>query len=203
MEETTRAFALLAALTLALAPVSNGVMQKAAETADRVLLDPADWHTDPPEEPPEDPPEDIPEGNQSYEVPRGARASCPIEPEPVAGWNHPSDPDKQQTPPNRTTQGPEQTFEINGSELGIGVALEIRNLTGELDAQLIGPNGSEAFGYSHPALTSQREDVNRTSTIPRDELDPGEWTARLTHRSATYDRLSYGIVVATCAEDTS
>lgn len=203
MEETTRAFALLAALTLALAPVTNGVLQEAAETADRAILEPADWQGEPPEDPPEgEPPEDLPEGNQSYEGP-GPAPTCPVATEPVAVWNHTSDPDEQAQPPNRTRDltRTTQTFEVNGTHLGIGVALQIANLTGELSATLEDPDGTQQFGYEHPAWTSQQEPVNETSTIPREELTEGEWTAELSYETANYDRLSFVVVTASCAED--
>lgn len=204
MEETTRAFAVLAALTLALAPVTNGVLEEAARTADRVILDPADWDAEPPEDPPDDPPEDPPEdleGNESFEAPAGAQPTCPVETEPVAGWYHPADDEERQTPPNRTTDPREQGFEVTDEHLGVGVALDIANLTGELSASLQNPDGDEMFSYEHPAWTSQQDDVNRTSTIPREELDTGTWTVDLTHRTATYDELRYVIVTASCAEE--
>jgi hypothetical protein len=202
MEETTQAFAVLAALTLAVAPVTNGVLERAAETADRVLLEPADWQGDPPEDPPNGtPPEDLPEGNRSYEVPQGARPSCSVDTEPRAGWNHTSDPEKQATPPNRTRDFPQQTVTVNETHIGVGVALRVENLTGALSASLVDPDGTERFSYEHPAWSSQQTTVNQTSTIPREELVEGEWTAELSFRTANYDRLSYVIVTATCSED--
>lgn len=202
MEETTRAFAVLAALTLALAPVTNGVLQKAAETADRAIIEPADWQGDPPEDPPNGtPPEDLPENNRSFEGPQGAQPSCPVETTPQAVWNHTSDPSEQNTPPNRVQDFPEKTVDVNGSHLGVGVALRIENLAGELDASLTDPNGTEQFSYEHPAWTSQQQDVNKTATISGEELAEGEWTAELSFHTASYDRLSYVIVTASCAEE--
>lgn len=204
MEETTRAFALLAALTLALAPVTNGVLEKAAETADRTILEPADWEGDPPEDPPDgEPPEDLPEGNETFEGAAGASPTCPVDTEPAAVWNHTSDPNEQSQPPNRTTDvtRTSTSFEVNETHLGIGVALQITNLTGELSASLQDPDGATVFSHDHPAWTGQQEDVNETSTIPREDLTEGEWTAELSYQTANYDRLSYVVVTASCAED--
>ncbi|PSG97916.1 hypothetical protein BRD56_03005 [Thermoplasmatales archaeon SW_10_69_26] len=195
MEDTTRVFAVLAALTLALAPVTNGVLEKAAQTADRVILEPADWDREPPEDPPNaTPPEDLPEGNRSFEG-AGARPQCEVETEPAAVWNHPDDPSS----PNRTVDGTQATVTVNDTHIGIGVALEIENLDGRLEASLQHENGTESFSYEHEALSGRQAEVNRTSTVSGDDLETGEWTAELTHRTANYDRLTYVIVLASCA----
>lgn len=198
MEETSRAFAVLAALVLALAPVTNGVLDEAAQTADRVIFEPADWNREPPEDPPNaTPPEDLPEGNETLEGP-GPRPSCQVETEPVAAWNHESDPSQGSTPPNRTTDNTTWDFPVGENHIGLGVALRITNLTGQLTARLESPEGEEEFSYSHPALSGQ-QDVNRTSTVPYEDLEEGRWTAELSYQTATYDRLTYVIVRASCA----
>lgn len=200
MEETARAFAVLAALALAVAPVTNGLLEEAAKTADRVIFEPADWDREPPEDlPNETPPEDLPETNESMELPAGAPPSCEVETEPVAGWHHPADLDQRATPPNRTIDPTTQTFEVNGSHIGLGVALRITNLNGDLAAILQPEDGPEAFSYSHAPLSGQQDTVNRTSTVPYDELEEGTWTAELSHRMATYDELTYVVVRASCA----
>lgn len=197
MEETSRAFAVLAALVLALAPVTNGVLEKAARTADRVIFEPADWNRDPPEDPPNaTPPEDLPEGNETFEGPAGGQPSCPVDTEPVAAWNHEAEPS---TPPNRTTDNTTWDFEVTEEHIGLGVVLRITNLTGELTARLESPEGNEEFSYSHAALSGQ-QDVNRTSTIPYEDLEEGRWTAELTHTTATYESLQYVVVRAFCQE---
>lgn len=204
MEETSRAFAVLAALVLALAPVTNGVLEKAARTADRVIFEPADWEGQPPEDPPNvTPPEDVPEGNESFEGPQGAQPSCEIETEPAAAWNHPADPEDRATPPNRTRDAAtrtSETFEVNDTHLGLGVALQITNLTGELSASLESPEGVEEFSYDHPAFSGQQDQVNQTTTISGDGLVTGEWTAEVSFQTANYDRLTYVVVTASCAE---
>lgn len=204
MEDTSRAFAVLAAVVLVLAPVTNGVLEEAAKTAERVFLDPADWNQDPPEDPPNaTPPEDLPENNQTFNGSAGASPSCEVQTEPVAGWRHePVDEQPSSGTSNRSTDPQSQVFAINESHIGLGVALQIENLRGDLSASIYpqGDDSSQRFSYESDAFTSQNaEDVNRTSTIPREDLENGEWVAELNYRSAHYDELTFAVVRASCA----
>lgn len=203
MEDTSRAFAVLAALVLALAPVTNGVLEKAANTAERVIFEPADWDREPPQDPPDvEPPEDLPEGNESFNGSmEGASPSCEVQTEPVALWDHTSDVEEQQMPPNRTTDGTTVSFEVNETHIGLGVALRIVNLTGELSASVhpAGDPDEDRFSYSHSALSGQQDPVNKSATISREELEEGEWEAQLSFQTANYDRLMFVVVRASCA----
>lgn len=204
MAETTRAFAVLAALVLALAPVTNGVLERAAQTAERVILEPADWNREPPENPPNaTPPEDPPDTNRSFNGSAGPSPSCQVATEPVAAWNHtPPGADPPASTQNRTLDGTTQDFEVNDTLIGLGVTLRIRNLTGELSASVApqGDSGEAPFSYDREVLSSQQgENVFRNSTIPRSQLVNGTWVAELNHRQANYDRLVFGVVRASCA----
>lgn len=203
MEQTSRAFAVLAAVALVLAPVTNGVLQEAAKTAERVFLDPADYDRQPPRDPPNaTPPEDIPEGNRTFNGSTGARPSCEVQTEPVAGWHHePVGQEPSSGASNRTMDPVQQTFEVNDTHLGLGIVLQVENLQGDLSASVHPEGDSErGFSYQHPALSSQQpEDVNQTSTISGSQLVDGTWVAELQYRSANYDELTFGVVRASCA----
>lgn len=203
MEQTSRAFAVLAAVVLVLAPVTNGVLEEAAQTAERVFLDPADYDRKPPQNPPNaTPPENLPEGNRSFNGSAGARPSCEVRTEPAVGWRHePVDQNPQSGTTNRTVSDNQKSFEVNDTHIGVGIVLRVENLRGELSAS-VHPQGDtgRGFSYQHPALSSQQaEDVNETSTIPRSDLVNGEWVAELDYRRANYDELTFGVVQATCA----
>lgn len=204
MQQSTRAFAVLAALVLVLAPVTNGVLQEAAETAERVFLEPADWDREPPEDPPNaTPPEDLPEGNRSFNGSAGPRPSCEVTTEPATGWEHrdPSE-DPIMGAQNRSRLDTTRSFEVNDTLIGLGVALRIENLTGPLSASVY-PDGEAddaPFSYERAAEPSQqRNDVNETSTIPRGELVNRTWYAELDHTRANYDELQFVVVKASCA----
>lgn len=207
MDQTTRALVVVAASALLLAPVVNGVLQEAVATADRVVLEDADWEPDPPEDPPDDPPEDPPDQEPPEELEgnatAGAQPSCEIEEEIVALWNHE---DPQEDPvagsSNRTQTPSPQDFEVTNRTLALGIGIEITNMTGRVSAS-VGSQSSDDPAYSNQWQHTSESDGSDEATISREQLEEGTWEASLTHEGSVHDELTFVVLEFSCREDTS
>lgn len=195
MDRTTRALAVVAAAAVLLVPVVNGVLEEAVATADRVVLDEADWDREPPEDPPDaEPPEDA-EGNVSA----GGGSTCPLTRELVAGWNHDKpDQDPLTAAENRSQDPTTQSFEVTNRTRALGIALEVTNMTGEIAASVYAEGGEDEA----PFQVQQRHDlpanVTEGSTISPPALEPGTWTAELQHQRNHHDELTFVVIAFTC-----
>jgi hypothetical protein len=191
MEDSTKVFAVLAAVVLALAPVTNGVVREAAKTAERVFLEPADWT--PPEDPPEPPPEDVPENlsdqNRTINASGAAAPSCNLTYPVAQGFQH--QPIDEQ--PDRGAETQQKTFEVNGTHLGVRVGLLVTNMTGSLDARVYHEEaGDENAWFSESTGNELQEtEVKNSGAIQRPTLETGTYVMQINHREITYDELTF------------
>lgn len=206
MDQTTRALAVLAAATLILAPLVNGVLEEAAATADRIFLKDTDWTGDPPEDPPDQPPpEDLERNDLEGNISGAGGASCTPERRLVAGWQHDAYTDDPVTAvDNRTGQPSPQTFEVTEDDIGLGIAFTALNVTGQLSASVYQEGqGDENAPWSEDKQSPLEEDLHSSSEITPPELTSGEWVAELNHETATYDKLRFLVFAFSCQEASS
>jgi hypothetical protein len=188
MERSTKAFAVLAAVALALAPATNGVVREAAKTAERVFLETADY--EPPEDPPEDPPQPPPNasGNRSIEA-AGQRPSCNLTSVPAAGFSLGS----LTEDPDRNAESNTRAFDVNASVLAVRVGLVVENLTGELDARVYHEDEGRDnawFQQTNRSLTGDLT-VEESSCLSRPDLHNGTHEMQINHQEIDYDRLDF------------
>lgn len=210
MDDTTRAMAVLAAATLILAPLVNGVLEEAAATADRIFLKDSDWTGDPPENPPDvdppdkEPPEDL---NQSdldgnYTGPGGG-ASCNLERRLAAGWQHRTyQEDPTTAVQERRLNQATQPIDVREDDVGMGIAFQSNNTTGALNASVY-PEGQQEnppWYVDHPT-TGFRDKLSEDGKITRPDLTTGRWIARLDVSQAEYDDLTFVVFLFSCQQE--
>lgn len=214
MDATTRALAVLATVLLVLAPMVNGVLSEAAETADRLFLRdvdyegevPDDLDGEPPEgEPPEgDPPEDLPPDEREGPGQGPGGGACTVETETVAGWNH-TDPSQDPGGAIASRVGDvnreQQTFEITEDHIGLLAVINYTNLRGSLSGQIYDADDPEtvAFSFDHP--NNLGESYADSGATPRERLTVGTWIAELEFRQAAYDTLEFVVVLGHCVQE--
>lgn len=205
MDQTTRALAVLGIATLMVAPLVNGVLADAAQTADRLFLKDADWDGDPPlpEDYQGDPPEDLPEGDEQRNLtgPAGARPTCQIQEEPTeAIWHHPSvQNDTGNAVAQRASFSNEREFTVEDRHIGLGVRLEITDLRGRFSAQVYEKDNPDHVVFEIDKPAAFGDDVSQDSTETRPELTSGTYVAQMSAEGATYGELTFASILATCA----
>lgn len=206
MDQTTRALAVLAAATLILAPLVNGILSDAAATADRLFLQNADWEADPPlpeeyeGEPPEDPPEGEMERNGTQA--QGRAPTCQIQEEPTeAVWHHANVTEQdqaQQAVASRVVDPQTKTFTVTDDHIGLGVELRIEELYGSVTARVYPEGAPDQAVFEYERSNALGDDPVKRSTETRPELTSGTWVAELDYHQASYSNLTFGVVLASC-----
>lgn len=205
MDQTTRALAVLGIATLMVAPLVNGVLADAAQTADRLFLKDADWQGDPPlpEDYRGDPPEDPPDGDEDRNLtgPAGGQPTCQIEEERTeAIWYHPSvQNDTGEALTSRASFENQREFTVEDRHIGLGVRLEVTDLRGPFSAQVYEKDNPDhvVFEIDNPAAFG--DDISKDSTETRPELTTGTYVAEMSTEGASYDELTFASILATCA----
>lgn len=207
MEDTHRALVILTASVLLLAPLTNGILDAAAQTADRLFLRDAELEIEPPFAPPDaEPPEDLEpnEGEDEFEGEGegpgpGGVPPCELTPQPVAQWYHPPVNDLGPAVGNRVNDPTTVTFEIEEHHVGLGLRINVTNVYGPISAYVYpeGDRDSAVWFVDRPPQVG--DDVVDDSATPRSQLTVGTWVAELNYRSATYDSLVFDVFLAACA----
>lgn len=207
MDQTTRALAVLAAATLILAPLVNGVLEEAAATADRIFLKDTDWTGDPPEDPPDQPPPEDLDANQQEGNLTGQAggASCTPERRLVAAWQHDAyTKDPLTAAQNRTSQPSPQTFEVSEDDIGLGIAFDALNVSGTLSASVHQDDqDTDNAPWSVDKQQPLEEDIHNPGKITPPTLSAGTWVAELQHEGAHYDELTFLVFAFSCQEASS
>lgn len=207
MDQTTRALAVLAAAVVLLAPLVNGVLEEAAATADRVFLKDTDWNGDPPEDPPDQPPpEDLNRSDLDRNMtgPGGGQPNCEVERRLVAGWNHESyEEDPLTAAGNRSQLDSPQAFEVNDTDIGMGVAFTAENVSGTLEASVYQDGQSENPVFEVDKQQPLEEDLNDDGEYTPPQLKPGTWYASLDNEGAHYDTLQFVVFLFSCPQEGS
>lgn len=203
MNRTTRVIALLAGAIVLLAPVVNTVLDETLASADRAPFQDTDWRVDPPDR---DPPDDVPEGDEEGpiedEAGPGPTPDCAIEEEVVAAWHHPSPSEQpEQAVQNRSSLPSTQPFTVTEETMGLGIALEATNATGTLEASVHPEDQQEEAPFYERRSNMVLEDVDATSTVPRDDLSPGTWEATLDHQASNHEELLFIVVAFNCVQE--
>ncbi len=204
MQETTRALGILALAVLLVAPVANTVLDEALAAADRLPFRDADWDIQPPDQdPPEDPPEGEGDQDGDADAPTQGGASCPLQRDIVALFNHPpvdEDPLDATAARSDSTGTPAQrTFEVTNRTRGLGIAFEVDNATGTLEALVHADGQEDTPAFSVDKSNPAPDSLNVTGTVTPPELEPGPWIAQLSHESH-HDELVFFVVAFSCQE---